>query len=101
MLLALAVAARPTIPTDTGPRDLSGDVDRAPAALAAVAAEAAGLTGVEPAVLLAISRVECDFGRCRRGLPDDVVPADVRQHVDRGALAPGGATATLLGLRDG
>jgi membrane-bound lytic murein transglycosylase B len=73
----------------------------APAPLVAVARRAGGLTGTDPAVLLAISEVECDFGRCRAGQPDAMVPADVRSRVDRTALQPGGATATLLGITDG
>ncbi len=73
----------------------------APAPLVAVARQAGGLTDVDAAVLLAISEVECDFGRCRAGEPDAMVPADVRSHVDRAALQPGGETAQLLGLSDG
>ena len=102
VLLALVAAARPPSPaTGTGSSRAAVEVRGAPAELVAVATEAGDLTGVQPDVLLAISRVECDFGRCQSGLPDDLVPADVRRHVDVGALAPGGATATLLGLRDG
>jgi CHAP domain len=52
-------------------------------------------------VLLAIAKVECDDGRCGTGQPDDLVPDDVRAHVDAAALQPGGATAALLGLADG
>jgi membrane-bound lytic murein transglycosylase B len=73
----------------------------APAALVTVARRAGQLTGVDPAVLLAISRVECDFGRCRAGQPDAMVPADVRGHIDRAALLPGGETFQLLGLDGG
>ncbi len=73
----------------------------APAALVAVARQASSLTGVDAVVLLAISEVECDFGRCRAGQPDVMVPADVRRNVDRAALQPGGETAHLLGLREG
>jgi membrane-bound lytic murein transglycosylase B len=73
----------------------------APAPLVAVARRAGRLTGTDPAVLLAISEVECDFGRCRAGQPDAMVPADVRGRVDRAALQPGGTTATLLGIADG
>jgi soluble lytic murein transglycosylase-like protein len=100
VLLTLVIAARPPVPT-AGTRSRSAEVEAAPAALVAVAAEAGGLTGVEPNVLLAISRVECNFGHCQSGLPEELVPADVRRHVDRRALAPGGATARLLGLPDG
>lgn len=101
VLLALVVAARPPVPTTGTTASVAAAVKGAPAELVAVATEAGDLTGVRPDVLLAISRVECDFGRCQSGLPDDLVPADVRRHVDVGALAPGGATATLLGLHDG
>jgi membrane-bound lytic murein transglycosylase B len=73
----------------------------APAPLVAVARQAGRMTGANPAVLLAISEVECDYGRCRAGQPDTLVPADVRGRVDRAALRPGGATATLLGIADG
>jgi len=73
----------------------------APAPLVAVARRAARMTGANPAVLLAISEVECDYGRCRAGQADTLVPADVRSRVDRSALLPGGATASLLGIADG
>jgi membrane-bound lytic murein transglycosylase B len=73
----------------------------APARLVAVARQAARMTGADAAVLLAISEVECDFGRCRAGQPDTLVPADVRSRIDRAALQPGGATASLLGITDG
>jgi membrane-bound lytic murein transglycosylase B len=73
----------------------------APAGLVQVAADAARLTGVSANVLLAISQVECDFGGCRTGLPDAMVPADLRRHVDAAALQPGGETARLLGLDGG
>jgi soluble lytic murein transglycosylase-like protein len=87
--------APPSSSTQTAPP--SG----APSELVAVAQQAGRLTGVDPNVLLAVSQVECTFGRCRMGLPDTLVPADVRSHVDQGALQPGGATARLLGLPDG
>jgi membrane-bound lytic murein transglycosylase B len=77
------------------------DPGGAPAALVAVARQAARMTGADPAVLLAISEVECDYGRCRAGQPDTMVPPDVRSRVDRAALQPGGATASLLGIADG
>ena len=85
-------------PDPTGPRTAPAG---APAALVTVAREAGRQTGVDPAVLLAISEVECDFGRCRAGQPDAMVPADVRSRIDRTALQPGGATASLLGITDG
>ena len=72
-----------------------------PAQLVAVARQASSLTGVDAAVLLGISEVECDFGRCRSGQPDVMVPADVRSHVDTAALQPGGETVKLLGISDG
>jgi hypothetical protein len=37
----------------------------------------------------------------RNGQPDDLVPADIRANIDAAALQPGGATATMLGLKDG
>jgi len=73
----------------------------APGPLVTVARRAGNLTGIDPAVLLAISRVECDFGRCRAGQPDTLVPADVRGSIDRAALLPGGETVRLLGLDGG
>jgi membrane-bound lytic murein transglycosylase B len=76
-------------------------VAAAPAPLVRLAEQAGALTGVDPAVLLAISEVECDFGRCRSGQPDAMVPADLRRHVDPAALRPGGETVQLLGLADG
>ncbi|TMC08921.1 MAG: hypothetical protein E6J41_11920 [Chloroflexi bacterium] len=85
-------------PDPPGPRTAPAG---APAALVTVAREAGRRTGVDPAVLLAISEVECDFGRCRAGQPDTMVPADVRSRIDRTALQPGGATASLLGITDG
>jgi membrane-bound lytic murein transglycosylase B len=67
----------------------------------AVARRAGRATGANPGLLLAISEVECDYGRCRAGQPDALVPADVRRGIDVTALQPGGATAQLLGLGDG
>ena len=93
---AVDAASSATVPV------LAGTVPAAaPAQLVAVARQAGRLTGADPAVLLAISEVECDFGRCRAGQPDGLVPADVRGRVDRTALQPGGETARLLGLPDG
>jgi len=109
-LLALLVAVGPQVGTvdsasrsagvAAAPAALVG-VAGAPAALLGVAREAGGLTGVDPDVLLAISKVECDFGRCRSGQPDSLVPVDVRGRVDVAALQSGGATARLLGIQDG
>jgi len=73
----------------------------APAPLVNVARQASRVTGVDPGVLLAISQVECDFGRCRAGQSDALVPPDVRSQVDRTALQPGGETYRLLGLTGG
>jgi soluble lytic murein transglycosylase-like protein len=73
----------------------------APGPLVAEARRAARMTGADPAVLLAISEVECNYGHCRAGQPDTLVPADVRTRIDRAALRPGGATARLLGISDG
>jgi len=73
----------------------------APQPLVAVAREAGKLTGVAAEVLLAISEVECDFGRCRAGQPDAMVPLDVRRRIDQAALRPGGETVRLLGVSDG
>ncbi|HEY4027702.1 MAG TPA: transglycosylase SLT domain-containing protein, partial [Candidatus Dormibacteraeota bacterium] len=73
----------------------------APAPLVPVAQGAGHLTGVDPNVLLAISEVECNFGRCRSGAQDAMVPADVRTRIDVTALRPGGETVQLLGLDGG
>lgn len=63
--------------------------------------QAGAMTGIDANVLLAIAKVECDYGRCRSAQPDNLVPADIRAHVDVAALQPGSATAQLLGLPDG
>jgi hypothetical protein len=104
-LLLLMGAAAPALQdalagmsTPDGPRTLPAG---APSALVLVARHASVLTGADPAVLLAISEVECDFGRCRAGQSDTLVPTDVRSRVDQAALRPGGATASLLGIADG
>ena len=91
---ALAGPPTPELSASTAPAG-------APAPLVAVARRASRLTGTSAGVLLAISDVECDFGRCRAGQPDTMVPADVRGRIDRAALQPGGETAALLGLADG
>jgi len=82
-------------------RRAGGALAAAPAGLVAVADEAGRLTGVDADVLLAISEVECDFGRCQAGLPDALVPADLRSRVDVAALRPGGRTVQLLGIAGG
>jgi membrane-bound lytic murein transglycosylase B len=99
LVTALVVVGPTGHAVDTAAR--TAPVTGVPAGLVAVAREAGALTGVDPNVLLAISRVECDCGRCRSGQPDGLVPADVRTRVDAGALQPGGATARLLGIADG
>lgn len=73
----------------------------APAGLVAVAQAASRQTGIDADVLLAISWVECRYGRCRAGQPDTLVPPDLRRHVDAASMLPGGSTAVLLGLLDG
>ena len=55
------------------------------------------MTGIDPNVLLAIVKVETDWGRAREGQPDELVPADIRANVDAAALQSGGTTAVLLG----
>ena len=59
------------------------------------------MTGIDANVLLAVAKVETDWGRARQGQPDELVPADIRPDVDAAALQPGGAMAALLGLPDG
>jgi len=99
-LLTLLVMFGPTgRAVDTAARTVT--VAGAPARLVAIARDAGALTGVDPNVLLGISRVECNFGRCRSGQPDGLVPADLRGRVDAAALRPGGSTARLLGIDDG
>ncbi len=80
---------------------LSPALADAPRGLVSVAFQAGQTTGIDGNVLLAIAKVECNYGRCRSGQPDDLVPDDVRARVDTAALQPGGATAALLGLPDG
>ena len=72
-----------------------------PSELVAVAREAGAVTNVDPSVLLAVSKIECDYGRCRSGQPDSMVPPDVRSHIDPLALKAGGKTAVMLGLSEG
>ncbi len=67
----------------------------APKGLVPVAFQAGQMTGIDGNVLLAIAKVECDYGRCRTRQPDDLVPDDVRAHVDGGALQPGGVVRHL------
>jgi hypothetical protein len=73
----------------------------APQGLVAVAFQASEATGIDANVLLAIAKVETDWGQARNGQPDDLVPPDIRASVDAAALQPGGATATMLRLAGG
>jgi membrane-bound lytic murein transglycosylase B len=102
LLVLLAVMA-PRLAAESSPAAVAtaGRPAGAPAGLVGVAREAGRLTGVDPGVLLAVARVECDYGQCRADQPDASVPVDVRSQVDAAALRPGGATARLLGLPDG
>jgi hypothetical protein len=63
--------------------------------------QAAQLTGIEAPVLVAIAKKERNLGQARTGQSDDLVPAEIRAHVDAAALAPSGATAMMLELHDG
>ena len=98
---AMAPALQDALAAMSAPDGPRTQPEGAPSALVAVAHQAGRLTGADPAVLLAISEVECDFGRCRADQPDAMVPQDVRSRVDRAALQPGGATANLLGIAEG
>jgi hypothetical protein len=73
----------------------------APPGLVAVAFQAGPATGIDPNVLVAIAKVETDWGKVQNGQPDDLVPADIRANLDVAALLPGGATMSLLGLAGG
>jgi hypothetical protein len=73
----------------------------APAGLVQVAFQTGDATGIDPNVLLAIAKVETDWGQARNGQPDDLVPAEIRADIDAAALQAGGATAMMLGLKDG
>jgi hypothetical protein len=73
----------------------------APSGLVTAAFRAGPATGIDPNVLLAIAKVETDWGQARNGQPDDLVPPDIQAHVDIAALQPGGATMSLLGLTGG
>jgi membrane-bound lytic murein transglycosylase B len=99
VLAGLAVGRAPGGRTGTPPG--AALAAAAPGPLVQVAREAGRLTGVDANVLLAISEVECDFGRCREGQPDAMVPSDLRSHVDTASLQPGGETASLLALDGG
>ncbi len=88
-------------PTSGAGFALSSALAGAPKGLVAIAVQAGRLTQQDPNVLLAIARVETEWGQAQNGQPDDLVPADIQAHVDLAALQPGGATATLLGLAGG
>src|SRR5437868_3581877 len=75
----------------TGASGLSPALADAPKGLVPIALQAGQLTGIDGNVLLAVAKVECDYGRCRSGQPDDLVPADLRAHVEAAALQPAGA----------
>ncbi len=80
---------------------LSPQLADAPPGLVPLAFQAGAMTGIDPNVLLAIAKVETDFGRVRQGQPDDLMPGDIRSGIDAAVLQPGGATSALLGLPDG
>jgi hypothetical protein len=77
---------------------LSPALAAAPQGLVAVAFQAGAATGIDPNVLLAIAKVETDWGQARNGQPDDLVPADILASISVTALQPGGPTMALLGL---
>src|SRR5215472_7841057 len=99
-LIVLVVALQSAGPGASA-SGLSPALAGAPPGLVAVAFGAGPATGIDPNVLLAIAKVETDWGQARNGQPDDLVPADIRADVDVAALRAGGATATMLGLNDG
>jgi CHAP domain/Transglycosylase SLT domain len=80
---------------------LSPALAGAPPGLVQVAFQAGPATAIDPNVLLAIAKVETNWGQAQNGLPDDLVPPDIRAGIDAAALQPGGATATMLALKDG
>jgi hypothetical protein len=101
-LLALVILAPALLATGSvSASNVSPQLADAPPALVPLAFQAGAMTTIDGNVLLAIAKVETDFGRARNGQPDDLVPADVRAAIDASALQAGGATAQLLGLQDG
>jgi hypothetical protein len=98
IVLVVALQAAGSGATASG---LSPALAGAPPGLVAVAFRAGQATGIDPNVLLAIAKVETDWGQARNGQPDDLVPANIRADVDAAALQAGGATVTMLGLKDG
>lgn len=101
LLLSLVAVLLAAATPPSGVAAPTGALSEAPSQLVAVAREAGRLTAVDPDILLAVSKIECNFGRCRSGQPDNMVPADVRSLVDQAALKAGGSTAVMLGLADG
>ena len=95
-ILTLVVLAPALFAAGTGASGLSPALADAPKGLMPIALQAGQLTGIDGNVLLAVAKVETDWGRARHGQPDNLVPADVRANVDAAALQPGGATAALL-----
>ena len=73
----------------------------APQGLVTVAFQADQATSVDPNVLLAIADVETNWGQAQNGQPDGLVADDIRAKIDVAALQAGGATATMLELKDG
>ncbi len=65
---------------------LSPQLADAPPGLVPLGLQAGEMTGIDPNVLLAIAKVETDWGRARQGQSDDLVPVDLRAHVDPVAL---------------
>src|SRR3989440_4479072 len=101
-ILALVILAPALLATGgSSASGLSPQLADAPAGLVQLAFQAGATTGIDGNVLLAIAKVETDWGRARQAQPDELVPADVRSTIDASALQPGGATAQLLGLPDG
>ena len=88
-------------PTSGAGFALSSALAGAPRGLVMVAVQAGRLTQQDPNVLLAIAKVETDWGQAQNGEPDDLVSADIQAHVNVAALQPGGVTAALLGLAGG
>jgi murein DD-endopeptidase MepM/ murein hydrolase activator NlpD len=65
---------------------------------------AAARTGVDELVLLAVTYRETHWGQAAAGVPDDQALGwlgDLAADVDRAALAPGGASAMLVGRKGG
>ncbi len=100
--LAVGLVAVPALLMPAaGAFQLSPGLGSVPTGLVALAVQAGDETGTDPNLLLAIAKVECDFGHCRSGASASLVPPDILAHVDVAALAPGGAIAVLLGLPSG